>query len=381
MNRRLLLLGVGFLGTFSLALPVRAQTPTSRLDAEALSSAAAALVDKGDFAHGCPQYESSARLDPSARRFMKLADCQERAGNIASAWMSFGEARDRAIAGGDKVLAGAARDSVKRLEARLGRIEIVVPPDSAIAGLQIRRDGTLVADAVRGVAVPVDPGSHVISATAPGRRPWSTTIGLSAGKTTVSVVIPSLDQASDAATSREPASPSLASEARPAPGDDLVTPGDDLPRPPLSRDQAALLDRDPYNTTPVEASSVDTELDPQRGSTQRTVGWVLGGAGLASITVGTIFALRAMSTHDTINEMCTAGNACVTAMRDQRDTLRTEAALANVFFWGGMASLAGGAITYFTAPSPQRTEKSTAALQVTPSVAPGGAVLWATGRF
>ncbi|HMJ52076.1 MAG TPA: hypothetical protein VK540_08365 [Polyangiaceae bacterium] len=361
MNRHPWKVGLGVAGlTLGLASPAaHAETPTDRLEAEALAGAAAALVARGEYAHACRKYEASARLDPGARRFMKLADCQERAGMTARAWMSYGDAQDWAQTRGDNVLAGSARDNAKRLDAKLGRIEIVVPPGNEIEGLQIRRDGALVADAVRGVPVPVDTGLHVISAAAPGRRAWSTTIGLSPGKTTVSVVIPFLDEDRDPALSPDP-TPSSSSPARP----------DD-------RDTAPWRDRAPL--APALAPSAQPDFDPDRGGTQRTVGWVLGGTGLASLAVGTIFALQASSTRASLNDSCAQG-ACGAPVREQLDTMRAQATASNVFFLGGVASLAGGAIVYFTAPA-QRAERSTASLQVVPSVAPGAAGLWASGRF
>ena len=362
MHRHPSKLGVAVAGlTLGLAAPAaRAETPADRADAEALASAAAALVEKGDYAHACAKYEASARLDPSARRFMKLADCQERAGMPARAWMSFGDAQDWAQSRGDKVLAGSAREHGKRLEAKLGRIEVVVPPDNEIEGLQIRRDGALVADAVRGVPVPVDPGAHVISATAPGRRAWSTTIGLSPGKTTVSVIIPFLDEVGETELTFDPI-PSSSAPARP---DDRAAP--------------VLRGRRPL-TLPL-ARSADSDVDPDRGSTQRSVGWVLGGAGIAGIAAGTIFALQANSTRSSIANTCSAA-VCSRDVSEHLDTMRAQATASNLFFLGGIASLAGAAIVYFTAPSPQPAERSTASLQVVPSIVPGAAGLWATGRF
>jgi hypothetical protein len=362
MSRHPVQVGIGVAAlTMCLAAPAaHAETPASRADAEALASAAAALVERGDYHHACAKYEASVRLDPSARRFMKLADCQERAGMPARAWMSFGDAQDWAQSRGDKVLAGTARDNAQRLEAKLGRIEIVVPPDNEIDGLQIRRDGAVVAEVVRGVPVAVDPGLHVISATAPGRRAWSTTIGLSPGKSTVSVVIPFLDEAHDAAL---------------------------LPDPPASsatarldvRDVLPLRDRAPLS--PALTRSADSDFDPNRGSTQRTVGWVLGGTGLASLAVGTIFAVQASSTRDSLAAICASPATCEMSTREKIVTLHAQATMANVFVWGGLASLAGGAVVYFTAPSRDRTERAAASFQIAPSVAPGAAGFFAAGRF
>ena len=360
MDRHRWKVGIG-VACLSMALAARAahaEPPADRADAEALSGAAAELAKQGLYGAACAKYEASAGLDPSARRFMTLADCQERAGMTARAWMSFGDAQDWAQSRGDKVLAESARNNAKRLEAQLGRIEIVVPPDNEIEGLQIRRDGALVAEAVRGVPVPVDPGSHVVAATAPGRRSWATTIGMSPGKVTVSVIIPFLKEADEPAL---PANPYVAAPARPDDGD-----------APRARDRA------PLRLLP--APSPDSGFDPDRGSTQRTVGWVLGGTGLAGIAAGAILALRVISAKDSITARCGHG-MCSSDVRDDMDAMRAQASASDVLFLGGIASLAGGAIVYFTAPSPQRAERSTASLQVAPTVVPGAAGLFASGRF
>jgi len=335
MDRHRWKVGIG-VACLSMALAARAahaEPPADRADAEALSGAAAELAKQGLYGAACAKYEASARLDPSARRFMTLADCQERGGMTARAWMSFGDAQDWAQSRGDKALAESARNHVKRLEAQLGRIEIVVPPDNEIEGLQIRRDGVLVADAVRGVPVPVDPGSHVVSATAPGRRTWATTIGMSPGKVTVSVVIPFLKDADEPALPADeptlPANPYAAAPSRP---DDGAV--------PRSRHRA------PLRLLP--APSPDSGFDPDRGSTQRTVGWVLGGTGLAGIAAGTFLALGVNSAHDSITARCGNG-MCPSDVRDDMDAMRAQASASNVLFLGGIASLAGGTIEYVTA--------------------------------
>jgi hypothetical protein len=165
-----------------VALPARATPPSDRADAEGLAATAAVLVEQGDYVHACAKYDASARLDPNARRYLKLADCFERAGMIARAWMAFGDAQEWAESRGDRALAQTGRDNIKRLEPKLARIAVVVPPESEVEGLRVTRDGALVSAAVRGVPVVVDSGAHVISAGAPGRRAWSTTIELSPGK-------------------------------------------------------------------------------------------------------------------------------------------------------------------------------------------------------
>jgi hypothetical protein len=338
------------------ALPATAATPSERADAEGLAAAAAVLLESGDVVHACAKYEASARLDPHARRYMKLADCFERAGMTSRAWMSFGDAGEMADLRGDKALAQSARDNAKRLEAKLAYIAVDVPRQSEVDGLQIRRDGAPVSEAVRGVAVPVDAGNHVISASAPGRRPWSTTIGLAPGKTTVTVVIPLLDE------EREARSLEGSGES---PDDDLLA--DRGPRAPFA----------PPAPTPDSAVSAPVDDDP--GKAQRTVGYVVGGAGVASLAGALVFGLAASSTNASLRERC-PGGICSAYDAETVDTARSQATTSNVLFFTGLAALGGAAIVLFTAPS-AKPERSTAALQVVPGVAPGSASLFASGRF
>jgi hypothetical protein len=184
------------------AMPARSDICVDRPTADALAEAASELIRKGDYRQACANYHKSARLDPNTRRYLKLAECQERVGMTASAWLTFAEARDRAEERGEKDLAAIARQSAGRLEGALIRVAIVAPEASEVAGLEIRRDGALVPPAALGVAVPIDPGPHVITAKAPGRQTWSTQIAFVPGKTTVTVIVPNLSDDQPERTAR-----------------------------------------------------------------------------------------------------------------------------------------------------------------------------------
>ena len=363
-----LVLSLGF-----VALPASADPPTvsERADAEGLAAAAAVLVEEKDFVHACAKYEAASRLDPQARRFMKLADCFEKAGMPSRAWMSYGDAQDMALSRGDKPLAQTAGENVKRLDAKLARIAIVVPPDSSLEGLQVRRDGAVVSEAVRGVPVPVDPGSHVIAASAPGRRPWSTTISLGAGKTAVSVVIPVLEGASDATVLLERNDPKGICPPGLRPIDEL-----DLRDPTrLSVSSVAPL------TSALARSerATDQPVLDDPGSSQRTIAWVMGGVGVASIAGGVLFGVQASATRDSVNSRCNAGICTTPNAIDDLQAARNEAMASNILLWGGATALAGAAVVYFTAPSTPKREM--AAVRIAPSVGPNAAGLFASGRF
>jgi hypothetical protein len=330
--------------------PARGEAPPDRAAAEALATEASSLMQKGSYREACEKYDESAKIDPGARRLLKLAECQERAGMTASAWLTFAEARDRAEAKGDDELAQVGSQNAARVARNVGRIAIVVPSPSNVTGLEVRRDGMLIPESVRGVAVAVDPGPHVLSATAPGRRPWSAQIGLASGSATVTVTIPHLEV--------DPADLPLATDRMAL-------------RPPNS---ALLLDPDNGSTRSVMPP------DPDRGGTQRAIGWVLGGAGLVSIGTSVFFAIQANATNNDVEAQC-PGHVCAVSMAELLDRSRSQATASNVFLGLGLASLTGGAIVYLTAPSSTRPERQAASLRIVPALAPGAPGLMALGRF
>jgi hypothetical protein len=322
--------------TGSTALPLYADAPTDRAAAEALSSAASELMARGEYDQGCAKYQASKCLDPTARRMLLLAECNERRGMTASAWASFGEAYEMAEARGETELARVAVNGVARLDASLGRIEIVVPKAAEVEGLEVRRDGAILPAAAFGVPVPVDPGPHVISARAPGKRPWTSQIGLSQGKMTVTLTMPILES-----------------------------------EPSIEVGEARLVSIRP---------SAAPGGKPDTGKTPRLIGWGLGITGVASLAVGTAMALQTVSTRSDLDSQCRAG-ICPPAAIDDLEKMRAQATASTVFLGIGAAALVGGAIFYFTAPTAPASERPSAGLRVAPAVGPGTAGIFAVGRF
>ncbi len=87
--------------------------------------------------------------------------------------------------------------------------------ESAAPEVEVRRDGALVDRSVLGAALPVDPGAHTITASAPGKEPWSSAITVAAGPGTTTVRVPALALAPVAAP--EPAKAAPVVVADPAP--------------------------------------------------------------------------------------------------------------------------------------------------------------------
>jgi len=168
------------------ASAARAQQPArDPAAAEALFKAARALVEKGDYAAGCPKFEASLALNPSASTMLNIARCHEHDGKIASAWEAYSRALtlNRETAG-DKRRRGLeelANKGIAALEPRLPKLVVAVK--GAPAGLEVTRDGKPLPAAALGEALPADPGPSEIRASAPGHKPETRTVTLEEGKT------------------------------------------------------------------------------------------------------------------------------------------------------------------------------------------------------
>ena len=119
-----------------------------------------------------------------------LALCHEEAGRLASAWTEFTDVIAEAHRAGRTDWEALAREHVASLEPRLSRLTIVVPDQAA--GMTVKRDSAQAVAATWGVAIPVDPGPHVIVVEAPGKRSWSTSVTIGSQADSQTVTVPAL---------------------------------------------------------------------------------------------------------------------------------------------------------------------------------------------
>lgn len=312
-----------------------AQTKSSNsAAAEALFKQGRDLMGAAKYDEACRKFEASQQLEPGVGTMLNLAECYEKTGRTASAWAEYRKAIPLARAAGSKARQDLATERAHALEARLSTMTIrAVGGEAAGAELEVRRDGVLVQPAELGSAIPVDPGEHLVEASAPGREAWSAKINVGPDAAKVSVEIPQLK----AASADAPTPPSTAP---------VVTTSSVTAQPPSDR----------------RASS--------DGSTQRVVGLVLGGAGVAGVGLGTFFGLRAFDKWADAKEACADyPYGCGTTGTELRSSASTAGTTSTVAFIAGGALLATGAVLYFTAP----TKKTSVAVAIGPrSIALGG---------
>lgn len=284
----------------------------NRAAAQVLFDRGRELVESNRFAEACPQFAESERLDPGIGTLLWLGDCYENTGQNASAWTTFTQAAAAAAQRHDPREA-VARARATRLETTLSRLTIAVSPEAAAApGLQIHCDGVLVGPGSWGRPVPLDPGSHTITANATDRRFWWTTAQLALGSAGASVTVPPL--LAEAPVALSP----------PGPGHD-----------------AAL------EAAPPEPSRAD-----RPGRTERVVAVAIAAGGATAILVGSFFSLKAKARYDDSNEggACLPDNECTPAGMQDRQSASSMATVATVAMGAGAAALAGAAAVYLSAP-------------------------------
>jgi hypothetical protein len=137
--------------------------------AEVAFAEARTHVQNGEYAAACPKFEASFSLDPALGTLLNLADCFEHTGRTASAWLRFRDAAAMALQQHQNEREVIARARVAALEPRLCRLTIHAPDRD---GMVVTRDGKAVPRPALALPIPVDPGSHVVEARAPGAAPF-----------------------------------------------------------------------------------------------------------------------------------------------------------------------------------------------------------------
>jgi len=317
------------LGALSAAPLARAQvSPEEKATAEAVFEEGMRLIKQGNFAAACPKFEMSQRVEPAVGTMLYLAECYEKTNRTASSWAMFREAASLAETSGQVERMKTAQARAARLEPRLAWLTVDVAKEALVPGLQIRRNGALLAPELSGTETPVDPGEVLVEASAPGRLPYSTKVKVAA-KGHVSVAIPALQASPDAApTATAAAAPAVAQPESAPPA---------APQPSPS-------------TQPSPAPA------PQKVEHASPIPWIVGGVGVAALGVGTYFGLRAISNADKARDLCPAGDCTDLAGETAADDAHTQATISNVSFVLGAAAVATGVVLYFTLPTKKSTQ-------------------------
>lgn len=302
--------------------PARAQEPAppeppradNRARAQQLFDSALADAEAGNFAAACPKFLASQEADPKTSTLLNLGACYERNGQTASAWGAFREAETLARKAARADWESSARSHAEALEPKLVRLTVDVPAASRVAGLTVTRDGAKIGAGEWGVAIPVDPGEHVVAASAAGREPWEARAAVR--ESSASVTVPLLAPVPEAVAA--PAAP-------------LGPPARDAAAPPP-----------PSWWTPL-----------------RTGGVVAIGVGAATLLTGVVLGAVANGDYDDARAQCADGaRGCPASAVSDADSAYGLASGATIAFVAGAVVAAGGAAIVLFAPSPSTSPSS-----------------------
>jgi hypothetical protein len=309
-------------------------------------------MEEERFAEACPKLEESLRLDHGMGTQFNLAHCWEKLGRTASAWALFLDVAAAARAGNQPDRETAARERAKVLETKLARLRIDVPEPSR--DMQVSRDGQDVGRAAWGTAMPLDPGKHTITVSAPGKKDWTSDVEVPAANRTVSVKVPALTDAP-------------------------------LPQPVTQVSESSA------SEAPVEAEVTDTRRDGGGSNGQTVAAFIVGGVGLAAAATGTVFLIQSRQDNSAALELCrvpevaadgTVTEKCGTDEEQARWEGLVEDAKSNrtiglVGLGIGTAALATAVVLFVTADS----GGSDSAFHVAPLLAKGMQGAAVSGSF
>lgn len=295
--------------------------------AEALFDAGRALVQKGEFEAGCQKLAQSYAIDPALGTLLNLADCQQRAGRTATAWLHYREAAALARSTGQIPREEMARRRAAELETQLCMLTIApeVAPVRARTiprDLVITRDGTPVRVEALGVPTPVDPGVHRIRI-ARGTREEERHLE---ARPAQEGCAPSMIELPEWALAPASAPPPAGPVAGPANTSPTAPPG----APP---DAAAPVDEPRGGFGPHHAAAIATF-----------------GAGLVATGFGVGFGVDAIVTKNDAERFCRPAGCTDAGLTGLHDA-GTSADVSTVLFAVGGSLLITGTILWLTSPS------------------------------
>jgi hypothetical protein len=204
----------------------------------------------------------------------------------------------------------AQRDRTRVAKERKGELERRAPhltlvlPSAAPRGTVVTRDGTVIADALLGVELPIDPGDHLLVVKAPGRAERTQRIQIAEGER-LRVALTYEDTALSGPSAQPPP------RAQPA-------------APATPRREA-----------------------PSR--TGRTLGYAALGVGAAALAVGAVTGALTFSRAATVHAHCSDA-ACDLEGKDAADSGRVFGVVSTIAFGVGVVSAGTGIVLIATAP-------------------------------
>jgi hypothetical protein len=285
-------------GTPTLALAAD-PSPQDIAQARDLSGQAIAAFEAGNYAESEKLWIAASNLYPAAPTLtLGLARTQAKLGKFVLAQESYQKIiREQSQA---TSLTPAFKDALESARSELTEVatkiaSVVIHVDGA-PNPSVKIDGQPISSAGLGLKRPVDPGSHVVRAEAPGYTPAETTFDVAeAGSAEAKL---HLEKATDA---------------------------------------------------PAAGSGDAATVAPNKKSSNKTLALAAFGVGGAGLVFGAVTGIVALGKHGDLSDQCPDGR-CPDGLRDDIDSYGTMGTLSTIGFIVGGVGLAAGAVLWFTAP-------------------------------
>ncbi len=227
----------------------------------------------------------------------------------------------------DDTRATLAQQFLAELEPSLSKLTIQTSSAPEL-GLRVSLDSEALNEAKLGIEFPVDPGEHVLEATAPGHSPWSTRFFVPSSMST-QIQIPALT--------------------------------------PLPRSA-------PVATAAASSSGADPGISPRAAATggsdqlQKTLGLSLLGGGTALVVTGSILSFEAYSKSRAADAYCSSGSTerCASDGVEQLRASSDMQLAANITLLIGSAAIVSGATTLVWWATQKSGGDSRSAIRVVP---------------
>jgi hypothetical protein len=303
---------------------------STRNAARSLASQGKEAFDKSDYERARDLFHRAYTLVPAPTIVLYEGRALAKLQRLVEAEEAYIRAARTELAGDSpeafRVAVADAESDLVALRARMPKVTIM-PSGSGARDpeLSVTLDGHPLKSALLGVEMPIDPGEHSVAATVPGGKP-AQVLFIIAEKQQMRIDLP-------------------------------IAPGED-PAPMLA----------PEPPAPAASVSMDTTPAPTGGmlsTWQAKAGLVAGGVGLAGLTTGIVTGLMAGSRYADAESGCPQ-HACVdgSAGADALDSFRTLRTVSTIGYIVGGVGLAAGTTLFLIAPSKSSTTARSRAVRV-----------------
>jgi hypothetical protein len=135
------------------------------------------FAQAGRWPEAAEKFRAVVAIRSAPRALFTLAEAEEKSGRFATAKKAYLRALAEARTAGAADVEHAAADALRAIEPRVPRLLLQLPLD--VAGAEVSVDGQAVN--VNEWGIEVDPGTHRVTARAPGRKAFATTSTVAAG--------------------------------------------------------------------------------------------------------------------------------------------------------------------------------------------------------